>query len=205
MRLLLFLACASAVATEPRRVALIFRGRHASVPHGGAPAHELWRGTLAAHRRFLAEPLIEQGAIVDILVSSPNSSSWQAMENDYRRLISVGGAFGGAREEVHSSGESGHHGEEAITALKFAQSTCRERRVQEASITNEAPLQEPCWDAIVVWHFGVTPLVAATELHFEKGAVVVPWREAGSELPTTATTVTAQQVDLATPLFYSRI
>ena len=203
MRLLPFLACASAVATEPRRVALIFRGRHASVPRGGAPAHELWRGTHSAHRRLLVEPLIEQGAIVDILVSSPNSSSWHAMENDYRHLVSAGGAFGGARKESHTSSEGGHHGEEAIVALKFAQSTCRERRLLEASMTKEAPSQVPCWDAIVVWHFGVTPLVAAAELHFEKDTVVVPWREAGWELPTTEATVTTQQVRAVSYLYPS--
>lgn len=193
MRYLNLLACVVAAANEPRRVALIFRGRHASVPRGGGSAHELWRAAFEAHRRLLAAPLAELGAVVDVFVVSPNSSSWRAMERDYRSLVSPGGAFAG---DNRASVEDGRHGEEAVAALHLAQLTCRARRAAVAApLVQEARPPAPCWDAIVVWHFDVTPLVAATELRFEKGAVVAPWREAGWELPAMATSVTMRQVD----------
>ena len=127
--------------------------------------------------------------MVDVILASPNSSSWQQLERDYQSLVPPGGAFAAAPDAPFALAalDGYRHGEEsAAAALHLAQHTCRAR--QDTNIG-------PCWDVVLVWNLGVTPLVAATELPFEEGAVVAPWREANSwELPSTANTVTARQV-----------
>ena len=173
------------------RVAVLFRGRHASSKSSaGGESVKLWRGAFAAQRELLVAPLVAAGAVVDIFVNSPNSSSWAAMEADYRSLAEAGSGSFAATTASADGLLAGRHEDDPGGALALARAQCQSRWAAAAAEARPAA----CWSAVLVWHFGVSPRVPASQLRFAEGALVSPWREAAWALPTTATTQTARQV-----------
>lgn len=199
---LLLVLSAVTSANAVKRVAVLFRGRHSSTTKSGVEV-KLWRAAFEAQRRLLFAPLTKTGATVDVLVASPNSSNWAAMEGDYRSLAT--GVFSSV-VEPESDTLDGKHGE---GVLKLAKNLCDKRSILDSgtvplhfSSSQPSPF---CWDAVLVWHFGVAPLEPGVgSWRFVVGGVVAPWREAHSDLPTTEHTKSTRQVWKSCKAFQER-
>ena len=151
---------ATGAAAKAVRVAVLFLGSH-------HPAH------LATQKELLIEPLQALGATVDVFVVGNNhSKSWPTVMSAYSALSNGIFASGGSDEHSSSSLSSSSPQSSSYSSSSAAAGL----RLLLSSSPSSSSSSTP-WTAVLVWRSAIAPLIAATELAFVPGGLVVPWRE----------------------------